>query len=68
MICKFQCVPISGRQFDIGGYKCECLGGYEFPIQGSMNYFDGQLVEAEFENMVNDIATRFDLFKCRLAS
>lgn len=62
-----QCVPILGRGFDTGGYKCECLQGFEYPFEDLITYYDGQLVEAEFQNIVEDKETRFDLFKCRLA-
>lgn len=62
-----QCVPILGRLFTTGGYKCECLQGYEYPFEDLITYYDGQLVEAEFENIVNDEKTRFDLYRCRLA-
>ena len=64
----FQCVPILGRGFETGGYKCECKQGYEYPFEDPITYYDGQLVEAEFINMVNDRETRFDMLKCRLAS
>lgn len=56
-----------GRLFTTGGYKCECLQGYEYPFEDLITYYDGQLVEAEFENIVNDEKTRFDLYRCRLA-
>lgn len=56
-----------GRLFTTGGYKCECLQGYEYPFEDLITYYDGQLVEAEFENIVNDEKTRFDLYQCRLA-
>lgn len=56
-----------GRLFTTGGYKCECLQGYEYPFEDLITYYDGQLVEAEFENIANDEKTRFDLYKCRLA-
>nr|CAD7462049.1 unnamed protein product [Timema tahoe] len=61
------CVPILGRGFEIGSYKCECLQGYEYPFEDPITYFDGQLVEAEFSNIVNDKPTRYDMFNCRLA-
>lgn len=63
----FQCVPIQGRGFENGGYKCECLQGYEYPFEDLITYYDGQLVESEFQNIMNDKETRYDLFKCRLA-
>ncbi|XP_071438971.1 uncharacterized protein [Hetaerina americana] len=61
------CVPIQGRGFETGGYKCECIQGYEYPYEDLITYFDGQLVEAEFTNVVADNATRYDMFTCRLA-
>lgn len=64
---SFQCVPILGRGFEAGGYKCECKQGYEYPFEDLITYYDGQLVEAEFSNLVDNNETRFDMFKCRLA-
>lgn len=61
------CVPILGRGFETGGYKCECLQGYEYPFEDQITYYDGQLVEAEFSNLVDNNQTRFDMFRCRLA-
>ena len=60
-------MPILGRGFESGGYKCECLQGYEYPFEDLITYYDGQLVESEFQNIMNDKETRYDLFKCRLA-
>lgn len=62
-----QCVPILGRGYESGGYKCECKQGYEYPFEDLITYYDGQLVEAEFSNMVDNNQTRFNMFKCRLA-
>eukprot|EP00096_Caligus_rogercresseyi_P011406 TRINITY_DN4476_c0_g1_i2.p1 TRINITY_DN4476_c0_g1~~TRINITY_DN4476_c0_g1_i2.p1 ORF type:complete len:829 (+),score=116.10 TRINITY_DN4476_c0_g1_i2:73-2559(+) len=62
------CVPILGRGFETGGYKCECKQGYEYPFEDPITYFDGQLLEAEFINMVKNVKTRFDMYKCRLAT
>lgn len=53
-----QCVPILGRGFETGGYKCECLQGFEYPFEDLITYYDGQLVEAEFTNIVQDRKTR----------
>ncbi|XP_034243708.1 uncharacterized protein LOC117646698 [Thrips palmi] len=61
------CVPILGRGFETGGYKCQCLQGYEYPFEDEITYYDGQLVEAEFSNIVNDKPSRYDMFKCRVA-
>ena len=54
----FQCVPILGRGFETGGYKCECRQGFEYPFEDPITYFDGQLMEAEFVNMVKDKETK----------
>lgn len=56
-----------GRGYETGGYKCECLQGFEYPFEDLITYYDGQLVEAEFQNIVADKETRYDMFKCRLA-
>lgn len=61
------CVPILGRHFETGGYKCECKQAYEYPFEDLITYFDGQLVESEFSNLVQDKETRYDMFKCRVA-
>lgn len=53
-----QCVPILGRGFETGGYKCECKQGFEYPFEDLITYYDGQLVEAEFNNLINDQKTR----------
>ena len=63
--CKFwnaisQCVPILGRGFDTGSYKCECLQGFEYPYENLITYYDGQLVESEYENIVKDKPSRWD--------
>lgn len=57
-MCTQQCVPILGRGFETGGYKCECLQGYEYPFEDQITYYDGQLAEAEFNNIVQDKETR----------
>ncbi|XP_053945795.1 uncharacterized protein LOC128855140 [Anastrepha ludens] len=61
------CVPIMGRGYETGGYKCECLQGYEYPFEDLITYYDGQLVEAEYQNIVADKQSRYDTFHCRLA-
>ncbi|KAK0092795.1 hypothetical protein PV326_000562 [Microctonus aethiopoides] len=62
-----ECVPILGRGFESGGYKCECKQGFEYQFEDPTTYFDGQIMEAEFTNIVEDRETRYDMFKCRLA-
>jgi len=61
------CVPILGRGFETGGYKCECKQGYEYAFEDPITYFDGQRVDAEFVNMVENKKNLFDMYQCRLA-
>lgn len=61
------CVPIDGRGFFTGGYKCECKQGYEYPFEDPIIYFDGQRLDNEFLNMVEGKKNWFDMYKCRLA-
>lgn len=63
-----QCVPISGRKFDSGGYKCECKQGFEYPFNNPTTYIDGQMMEAEYSNVLQNKASRFDSLTCRLAA
>eukprot|EP00090_Calanus_glacialis_P009944 TRINITY_DN1832_c0_g1_i1.p1 TRINITY_DN1832_c0_g1~~TRINITY_DN1832_c0_g1_i1.p1 ORF type:complete len:847 (+),score=167.28 TRINITY_DN1832_c0_g1_i1:123-2663(+) len=62
------CVPILGRGFSTGGYKCECKQGYEYPFEDPIDYFDGQRLDAEFVNLVEGKENWFDMYKCRLAA
>lgn len=53
-------MPIQGRGYDTGGYKCECIQGYEFPFEeDDFTYFDGQMMEDEFMHMYHNNKTRY---------
>lgn len=62
-----RCVPVSGRKFESGGYKCECKQGFEYPFNNPTTYIDGQMMEAEYTNVVQGRPSRFDSLACRLA-
>lgn len=62
-----RCVPILGRKFETGGYKCECEQGFEYPYNDPITYFDGQIMEAEYLNLKEENPSRFDTLKCRIA-
>ena len=62
-----RCVPILGRKFETGGYKCECEQGFEYPFNDPITYFDGQIMEAEYGNLQQDLPSRFDTLRCRIA-
>ncbi|KAG1714902.1 Adrenodoxin, mitochondrial [Nymphon striatum] len=48
------CMPILGRGFETGGYKCECNQGYEYPFIDYTTYFDGEILEAEYDRLIVD--------------
>ena len=47
----WQCVPLEGKRFNHGGYKCECLQGFEYPFNDLTWYFDGQTMEEEYRKL-----------------
>lgn len=49
-ICS-QCVPLEGKRFTRGGYKCECRQGYEYPFNDLAWFFDGQTMEEEWRKL-----------------
>ena len=63
-----RCIPVPGRKFESGGYKCECQQGYEYPFNNPTTYIDGQMMEAEYLNVLQQRPSRFDHLACRLAS
>lgn len=62
-----RCMPVPGRKFESGGYKCECQQGYEYPFNNPTTYIDGQMMEAEYTNVLQGRPSRFDSLACRLA-
>lgn len=63
-----RCVPVPGRKFESGGYKCECKQGFEYPFNNPTTYIDGQMMEAEYTNVLQGRPSRFDSLACRLAN
>ncbi|KAL3881426.1 hypothetical protein ACJMK2_027869 [Sinanodonta woodiana] len=61
------CVPIPGKRFQRGGYKCECRQGYEYPLKDVTWFFDGQTMEEEYEKKQFGLDNKFDTLKCRIA-
>lgn len=62
-----RCVPMYGRKFETGGYKCECNQGYEYPYLDPVTYVDGQSLESEYLKMEQNKESRFDQLRCRIA-
>lgn len=48
-------MPLPGKGFELGAYKCECRQGYEYPFQDLSWFFHGQTMEEEYsKKMSND--------------
>lgn len=62
-----RCVPMFGRKYESGGYKCECRQGYEYPYSDPVTYVDGQNLESEYENVDRGKPSRMDQLRCRIA-
>ncbi|XP_059149166.1 uncharacterized protein LOC131936271, partial [Physella acuta] len=68
--CDFEsqyCVPVEGRRYQTGYYKCECRQGFEYTFNDLNWYFDGQTMEQEFSKMIRGQPNRFETLKCRKA-
>ncbi|KAH3739738.1 hypothetical protein DPMN_046425 [Dreissena polymorpha] len=61
------CVPLPGKGFEQGAYKCECRQGYEYPFQDLSWFFHGQTMEEEYSKKVQGNPNRYDTLKCRIA-
>ncbi|CAK9303881.1 unnamed protein product, partial [Gordionus sp. m RMFG-2023] len=61
------CVFLPGKGFKIGGYKCECKQGYEYPFNLPKTYFEGDELESEYQKKMLNKSNRYDLFRCRIA-
>lgn len=59
------CSPIAGYKFSRGAYKCACRQGYEYPFRDGRNFFQGSLVDIEYEKKMAGLFNLFDSIKCR---
>lgn len=59
------CSPIAGYKFSRGAYKCSCRQGYEYPFRDGRNFFQGSLVDIEYEKKMAGLFNLFDSVKCR---
>uniref|UniRef100_T1JWG5 GPR158/179 extracellular domain-containing protein n=1 Tax=Tetranychus urticae TaxID=32264 RepID=T1JWG5_TETUR len=62
-----RCVPMFGRKYESGGYKCECNQGYEYPYLDLVTYFDGQNLESEYLSVEKNKPSRMDQLRCRIS-
>lgn len=68
--CDFRsqyCVPLPGKGFEQGAYKCECRQGYEYPFIDLSWFFHGQTMEEEYAKKRLGEPNRYDTLKCRIA-
>lgn len=57
MLCfTLQCLPLPlqtpTQRYLRGAYKCECRQGYEYPFNDLSWFFDGQMMEEEYNKML----------------
>lgn len=62
------CVPLEGKRFNRGGYKCECRQGFEYPFNDLAWYFDGQTMEEEYRKQSIGEPNRYHTLKCRIGA
>lgn len=72
--CHFKsqyCLPLPlqtpTQRYLRGAYKCECRQGYEYPFNDLSWFFDGQMMEEEYNKMLRGEPNRYDTLKCRIA-
>jgi len=64
--CMPQDVPEYENGFYLASYRCVCKVNYEYPyIDTGANYFEGSIVEKEFEKKIQGQANIYDRLKCR---
>ncbi|XP_013422082.1 probable G-protein coupled receptor 158 [Lingula anatina] len=66
-----KCIPIPGRGFSVGAYKCQCKKGYYFPnITANVSYFDGLEMERVYfsdlqKNKNSSFSEEFQCLPCK---
>ena len=64
-----QCIPVSGKGFLPGAYRCVCVDGYYFPdtsLAPEDQYFDGSLLEGI--NFNGSLEEEGGAYRCRKCS
>ncbi|EDO46341.1 predicted protein, partial [Nematostella vectensis] len=59
-----QCVPVTGRGFRAGSYKCICKPGYYFPLLTPQKYFNGTDIERYASDNQSEYYTTAGSFEC----
>ncbi|XP_037067933.1 probable G-protein coupled receptor CG31760 [Pollicipes pollicipes] len=62
-----KCVSVPGLGFRRGSYKCACLDGFYFPEPGPLRFYNGSVIEDEYEKKLQGLPSRYDeldMFEC----
>lgn len=61
-------MPVPGKGFVKGGYKCQCRAGFEYPFLDKNDFYVGDQMEKEWYTLVsnNSLESRFFQLKCRI--
>ncbi|XP_005102873.2 uncharacterized protein LOC101862881 [Aplysia californica] len=63
-----KCKPQAGFPFMRGSYRCLCRLGFEYWHMDGKFWFEGSLIELEYEKKRLGIFSRFDQLYCRVSS
>ena len=63
------CVPVPGKGFIKGGYKCQCRAGFEYPFLDKNDFYPGDQLEKEWFTLQTNhsLESRFYQLTCRIA-
>lgn len=61
-------MPVPGKGFVKGGYKCQCRAGFEYPFLDKNDFYPGDQMEKEWHTLTsnNSLESRFFQLKCRI--
>ncbi|OWF54531.1 uncharacterized protein LOC110443474 [Mizuhopecten yessoensis] len=62
-----KCRPIVGYGMTRGSYRCDCRAGFEYPFKDQKRWFEGHMVDREYEKKQQGIYSRFDTLACRVS-
>lgn len=63
-----KCRQIPGYGMTRGAYRCDCKQGFEYPFRDRKRWFEGYLMDREYEKKQQGLYSRFDSLMCRVSS
>ncbi|XP_060084009.1 uncharacterized protein LOC132563267 [Ylistrum balloti] len=63
-----KCRAIPGYGMTRGAYRCDCRAGFEYPFKDQKRWYEGYLLDREYEKKQQGIYSRFDTLSCRVSS